>query len=456
MAVYVQINCVPSGSTGNIMLGEHKMRQENGDTSYVFWGRGRDSENEGEWKFANEFGCKSHALLDRITGKHGFYSSFSTRKMLKRLDEIEPDVVHLHNIHGYYVNIPMLFEWLANHDCKVEWTLHDCWAFTGHCSHFTYVKCEQWKTHCACSEKCPQLHSYPKTFSLNSCRWNFEQKKRYFTLVSSDRMKLITPSQWLADLVGESFLSKYPVEVRHNTINTSVFKPTQSDFRDRFGIGDRFMVLGVAFPWNERKGLSDFIRLANELDSSKFAVVLVGLTKKQASQIRQQIVAVPKLEDKKELAEAYSAADVFVHPGVEETFGMTVAEAQACGTTVVVTKGSACAEIAKNDASIEIPPDLSTLKATIINMRGGGMVIVLPRTDNKNQLAAIYSSADVFFNPTMEDNYPTVNLESEACGTPVITYDTGGCAETIKVNASMCVTGFDEVLSRIRFNEDLV
>ncbi len=354
------------------MLSEHKDRQANGDTSYVFWGRGRNSEKEGEWKFANEFGCKTHALLDRITGKHGFYSSFSTRKMLKRLDEIEPDIVHLHNIHGYYVNIPMLFEWLANHDCKVEWTLHDCWAFTGHCSHFTYVKCEQWKTHCACSKECPQLRSYPKTFSLNSCQWNFEQKKKYFTLISADRMKLITPSQWLADLVGESFLSKYPVEVRHNTINTSVFKPTQSDFRVRYGIGDRFMVLGVAFPWNERKGLSDFIRLANELDSSKFAVVLVGLTRKQASQIRQQIVAVPKLEDKKMLAEAYSAADVFVHPGVEETFGMTVAEAQACGTTVVVAKGSACAEIAKKDTSIVISPDLSTLKATIINLRGGG------------------------------------------------------------------------------------
>ena len=371
MAVYVQINCVPNGSTGGIMLDEHKARLGRGDASYAFWGRGRGPVNEGEWKFANEFGCKAHALLDRLTGKHGFYSSFATRRLLRRLDEIAPDVVHLHNIHGYYVNIPMLFGWLADHDCKVEWTLHDCWAFTGHCAHFTYVKCAQWKTHCAHSEKCPKLHAYPKTYSLHTCSWNFEQKKKYFTLVPVERMKLITPSKWLADLVGESFLAKYPVEVRHNTIDTHVFKPTPSDFRARYGIGKRFMVLGVAFPWNERKGLSDFVRLAAELDSDKFVVVLVGLTEKQTSQIGQQIIAVPKLDDKKALAEAYSAADVFVHPSIEETYGMTVVEAQACGTTVIVTEGSACAEIARKDASIEIPSDLSTLKATILNMRRG-------------------------------------------------------------------------------------
>lgn len=352
------------------MLSEHKDRLANGDTSYAFWGRGRNSEYEGEWKFANEFGCKTHALLDRFTGKHGFYSSFATRKLLRRLDEIEPDVIHLHNIHGYYINIPMLFEWLASHKCKVEWTLHDCWSFTGHCAHFTYVNCAQWKTHCAFGEKCPQLHEYPKTYSPHTCSLNFEKKRHYFTLLPADRLKLITPSKWLANLVEESYLAKYPVEVRYNTIDTSVFKPTPSNFRERYGIGDRFMVLGVAFPWNDRKGLSDFARLAAELDVDDFAVVMVGLTEKQASHLNQHIVAVPKLNDKKTLAEVYSAADVFVHPGVEETFGMTVAEAQACGTTVVVTKGSACAEIANKDMSIEIPRDLSTLKATIINMRG--------------------------------------------------------------------------------------
>ena len=431
------------------MLNEHNARMANGDTSYVFWGRGRASKNKGEWKFANEFGCKTHALLDRLTGRHGFYSSFATHKLLKRLDDIQPDVVHLHNIHGYYVNIPMLFKWLASHNCEVEWTLHDCWAFTGHCAHFTYAKCAQWKDHCAHSEKCPQLRTYPKTYSSRSCSWNFEQKKKYFTLVSADRMKLITPSKWLADLVEESFLAKYSVEVRHNTIDNNVFKPTPSDFRNRYGIGDRFMVLGVASPWSERKGLGDFVRLAGELDSNRFAVVLVGLNDKQIEKFANRLVALPKTESKEKLAEAYTAADVFVHPGVEETFGMTVVEAQACGTPVVVTDGSACAEIAEPTGATVIPADLSTLKATVVKLAGGGCVILMARTDSALQLAAIYTAADVFFNPTVEDNFPTVNLEAEACGAPVVTYDTGGCRETIGMRCSSCVTGFNAASARI-------
>lgn len=196
-------------------------------------------------------------------------------------------------------------------------------------------------------------------------------KMHFFTLVPADRMKLITPSQWLADLVGESYLRDYPVEVRHNTIDTSIFKPTPSDFRERYGIGDRFMILGVASPWTERKGLSDFVHLANDLDSEKFAIVLVGLSGKQIKELQKQPVAIHKVDNPRELAGAYTTADVFVHPGVEETFGMTVAEAQACETHVIVTQGSACAEIADRDNTSVVPADLSTLKATIVKLAGG-------------------------------------------------------------------------------------
>lgn len=174
-------------------------------------------------------------------------------------------------------------------------------------------------------------------------------------------MKLITPSQWLADLVGESFLKGYPIEVRHNTIDTSVFKPTPSDFRERNGISDRFMILGVASPWTERKGLSDFVRLAGALDSNKYVIVLVGLSEKQLKEMPNGIVG-------------------------------------------------------------------------------------LPRTDSSVELAGIYSAADVLFNPTLEDNYPTVNLESEACGTPVVTFDTGGCAETVRRGDSRVVKGYREAV----------
>ena len=364
VTVYVHINTVPNGSTGGIMMKEHRELLAVGEESFAFWGRGRDAEDEHEMRFASDLEVKADVLQTRLDGKAGFHSKAATKRLLARLNKINPDVVHLHNLHGYYLNVEMLFEWLAEHDCKVEWTLHDCWAFTGHCAHFTYVKCAQWKSHCAYAKPCQQLGTYPKTYSKASCSWNFEQKKRLFNLVPADRMKLITPSQWLADLVGESFLAKYPVEVRHNTIDTSVFKPTPSDFRERYGIGDRFMILGVASPWTERKGLADFVRLAGELDSEKYAVVLVGLSKNQVKEMPAGIVG-------------------------------------------------------------------------------------LGRTDSSQKLAGIYSTADVFFNPTTEDNFPTVNLEAEACGTPVVTYDTGGCAETLQREESCTVQEFKAALYQI-------
>lgn len=351
VTVYAHINTVPNGSTGGIMMKEHKELLAKGEESYAFWGRGRNAENDHEMRFAMDFESKRDALETRLDGKAGFHSIAATKRLLKRLDELKPDVVHLHNLHGYYVNVAMLFEWLAAHECRVEWTLHDCWAFTGHCAY---------------SENCSQLNTYPKTFSgSRSCRWNFEQKKRVFNLVPAERMKLITPSHWLEGLVEQSFLSKYPVEVRHNTIDKTVFKPTPSDFRDRYGIGDRFMILGVASPWTERKGLKEFVKLARELDPDKFAIVLVGLSDKQIEPLSKELVA-------------------------------------------------------------------------------------LPKTESQESLVAAYSAADLFFNPTVEDNYPTVNLEAEACGTPVFTYNTGGCAETLQRSDSYSFpASLDEMLNHL-------
>lgn len=359
MTVYAHINTVPNGSTGGIMMKEHRELLAAGEESYAFWGRGREAEKPNEMKFASDAEVKLDVLQTRIDGRAGFHSKNATKRLLARLEEIQPDVVHLHNLHGYYVNIEMLFKWLANYKCEVEWTLHDCWAFTGHCAYFSYVKCSQWKDLCAHATPCSQLNTYPKTFSKASCSWNFEEKSRLFNLVPAERMKLIAPSQWLADLVGESFLKDFLVVVRHNTIDTDVFKPTPSDFRERYGIGDRFMILGVASPWTERKGLADFVRLAGELDSGKYGIALVGLSEKQIKEMPEGIVG-------------------------------------------------------------------------------------LTRTDSREELAGIYSSADAFFNPTTEDNFPTVNLEAEACGTCVVTYDTGGCRETLSRADSHVVNGYEQ------------
>lgn len=209
------------------------------------------------------------------------------------------------------------------------------------------------------------------------------------------------------------------------------------------------MVLGVASPWTERKGLDDFIRLASELNDD-YAIVLVGLSKSQIKKIPKQIVALPRTDSQEELAAVYSAADLYVQPSSEETFGMTVAEAIACGTPVAAREGFACVEAATGDDAQLIAVDCGNLKASVINALGGCLVVMLERTDSREQLAAVYTAADVFFNPTREDNYPTVNLEAQACGTPVVTYDTGGCKETIQPGRGVVVNGLEEALNAIR------
>lgn len=364
---YVQINAYANGWADSIIFSKHRELQAQGHESWVFWARGEHEQDMHMQKIATYPEVCLDALLSRIDGRAGFHSKGITRRLLKKLDEIDPDVVHLHLLLGYYINARMLFEWLASSHCKVVWTLHDCWAFTGHCIHFTYEKCMQWQSRCAASTSCPQKRTYPETYfgGDHSVRWSFDEKKRLFTMLPSERMRLITPSQWLANLVKRSFLAKYDVKVVHNAVDTTVFKPTQSDFRERYGVGDRFMVLGVASKWTQRKGLRDFIKLAHDLDSRHFAVVLVGLNKKQIKQY-------------------------------------------------------------------------------------GDTLIALPKTSSLKELARIYTAADVFFNPTQEDNYPTVNLEAEACETSVITYDTGGCDETVKRKKSVVVSNYDEGLKALK------
>lgn len=348
---YVQINAYSGGWADSIIFKKHRELVAAGDESWVFWARGKHEQGEHLQCIASYPEVCLDVLRTRLDGKPGFHSKAITRRLLRKLDEIDPDVVHLHLLLGYYINVEMLFEWLAAHRCKVVWTLHDCWAFTGHCIYFTYVKCMQWRSACAASTSCPQKRTYPETLAGDGAvRWSFEQKKRLFTMLPPERVQLITPSQWLADLVEESFLRKYDVKVVYNTINKDVFKPTPSDFRQRYGLKDKFVVLGVASKWSERKGLDDLVRLSNELPLDSFAVVVLGLSERQIKDAKRE------------------------------------------------AKG----------------------------------IVALPRTNGLKELAEAYTAADAFFNPTVEDNFPTVNLEAEACGTPVVTYDTGGCRETVR------------------------
>lgn len=311
-------------------------------------------------RIGSDLDVRIHGVRSRLLDDHGLGSRRATEKFLKWAEEFRPDLLWLHNIHGYYLNYPMLFDWIKKHpDMQVKWTLHDCWAFTGHCAYFSMAQCEKWKTGCS---SCPQKGSYPASLVRDRSSANFEAKKKAFCGVSN--MTLITPSQWLADLVKQSFLGEYPVQVQYNRVDRSVFRPTPSGFRQRYGLENKKIVLGVASVWDERKGLDIFCRLAGMLDE-RYAIVLVGLTGKQIQSLPKGILGLGRTNDVTELAGIYTAADIFLNPSLEETFGMTTVEALCCGTQPVVYKGTACEEIVSKFGGIAVEPGIENICAVL-------------------------------------------------------------------------------------------
>jgi len=311
-------------------------------------------------RIGTEMNVKCQAAQARLLDNEGLNAKRATKRFLTWANTYNPDVLWLHNLHGYYLNIELLFDWIKSRPhMQVKWTLHDCWAFTGHCAYFSYIGCESWKNGCG---NCCQLSKYPTSLFLDRSGKNYQKKKKAFCGVAN--MTLITPSQWLAELVKESFLKEYPVEVRYNTIDTTAFLPTPSNFRERYRLADRKIVLGVAAFWEERKGLSDLLRLADMLPRD-YQVVLVGIDEKQAKKLPGSVLCLPRTNSAYDLAKIYTAADVFVNPSKEETFGLTTIEALACGTPAIVYKDTACEEIAHQYGGFVVDQDVFAIKSAI-------------------------------------------------------------------------------------------
>ena len=263
---------------------------------------------------------KLQALKSRILGNYGFNSKKATRKIINKLERIKPDIVHLHNIHGYYINYPILFDFLSKYNVPVIWTLHDCWSFTGHCSHYVFENCHKWQTIC---NNCPQLKQYPISLGMDRSTSNHKDKQKCFT--SLQKLFIVPVSNWLAQEVNNSFLKNYHKTVIHNGINLNNFNP-KNITKSQKGIFSRFVILGVASIWTERKGLNDFIKLRNLL-SNDYIIILVGLSSKQIKQLPTGIIGIQRTNSVEELAEYYSIADVFLNPTWEDTFPTTNLEA---------------------------------------------------------------------------------------------------------------------------------
>lgn len=347
----VEINtvCGKSGSVGRMTAELLNYAHSCGVDAYAAYSRGKAvgiNEKRGitissrtQFYFA--------ALNARLKDNDGFNSVRATKKLIERLESLKPDAVHLHNAHGYYLNIELLFDYLKRSGVKLVWTLHDCWAFTGHCAYFGYVGCEKWKTGC---NDCPQMREYPKAFVDNS-KGNYIRKKEIFTSLPRENVIITTPSCWLKDIAEQSFLGEYPIEVIPNGIDMLIFSYPRGRVREKLALGDKKLALCVANVWDGRKGFKDVAALARRLP--QYAFIVIGLNKSE-----------------------------------------------------------------------ERAPD---------------NVITIERTNNARTLAAYYSAADVFVNPTYDDNYPTTHMEAQACGTAVVSYDTGGCKENILAPYGACV-----------------
>jgi glycosyltransferase involved in cell wall biosynthesis len=347
MKKLLQINPVirTNTSTGRIMQEIGELAIANGWDSYIAYSGGRDGIKPCRSKLIPVGGKLSvalHGIWTRMTDRHGLASVIATRRFVRKIKELQPDIIHIHNIHGYFLNYKILFEYLSTADIPVVWTVHDCWLYTGHCNHYARVGCDKWMTQC---EKCPQLSSFPASMLVDSSSRNFNDKRRLFTSV--DDMTIVTVSDWMREEMSRSFLKDCQFKVVHNGVDLNVFNVStdSTEVRDRYGLGDKHLILGVTSIWCREKGWDDFMELATMINEDE-AIVLVGVTQEQMRKLPHNVTGIP-------------------------------------------------------------------------------------RTENVAQLAALYSAATALVNPTWQDNYPTVNLESIACGTPVITYRTGGSVESV-------------------------
>ena len=351
------------GSTGRIAAETCRELMQQGHRCVLAFGREKANCDDIETvQIGSPMDYKLHAVRNRILDDHGFGSKAATRKFLQWVREYDPDVIWLHNVHGYYIHIGELFAYLRDCGKEIIWTLHDCWSFTGHCAYFDYARCDKWKNGC---HSCPQKGSYPASKVRDNSRGNYETKKQLFTGIPN--LRLIVPSHWLEKRVKQSFLKDYPVEVIYNTINRDVFKPTPGNFREKHGLEQEKIILGVASVWDERKGLKDFIALSQMLEDD-WKIVLIGLTQPQIESLPGTILGLPRTNSMDELAQAYTAADIFVNPSTEETFGMTAMEARACGTEAIVYKDTACEEIVDQFGGIAVEWGAEHIHAAIMNL----------------------------------------------------------------------------------------
>lgn len=337
---------IGSGSVGRIVDQIYSGLVQDGHECKIICGKiGNTIISKSDYIPASSvFRRRINALIARLLDNDGFCPSSSMSKIVRFIEDVKPDIIHIHGAYGYYLDVRPLYKLIKQRNILLVNTMHSCWDYTGHCCYYTFIKCKRWMTGCY---NCPEKHSYPMSIVFDNSKRNYRKKKEVFSGIKKE--VIVTPSRWLAEEVKRSFLAEYPIRVINNGIDTNTFRTISKEnivIYEKYEIPkNKIIILGIAGIWDRRKGLEDFIELDSVLPDD-MQIVIVGVNEKQRSKLPQRIIGI-------------------------------------------------C------------------------------------RTENIYELAELYSIAAILFNPTYEDNYPTVNLEAIACGTPVVTYGNGGSGEAV-------------------------
>ena len=353
-------------STGRICTDLADILEKKGHEVKIAYGRDTVPEKYKKYvlKIGNKVSVYAHALKARIFDEAGFGSKSATRKFIKKIKEYDPDIIHLHNLHGYYLHLGEFFKFLKEYNKPILWSFYDCWAFTGHCAHFDFNACGQWKQGCT---KCKFKQEYPTSLLSKSAK-NYQRKKALFLNVPN--LQIIVPSLWMQRMVRNSYMQKYPVHVFPNGIDINSFVPTKSDFRAKNDLEEKFVVLGVASFWTQMKGLDVFNRLAEDLDEGEFQIVLVGKADKET--LSPKILHISATNNIQELCALYTMANVFINPTLQETQGLTTVEAFACGTPAIVYHSGGVAECVDDTCGLVVERgDYNNLLEAILCMQQG-------------------------------------------------------------------------------------
>ncbi len=363
MPTLLQINTVANqGSTGHIAEAIGRTALSQGWRCVMAYGRGTPKSEMELWRIGSDADMYAHALHARLFDSLGLCSRTATKRLIKRMEALKPDIVHLHLLHGYYINYPLLFAYLAEKDIPVVWTMHDEWAITGHCA---TLLCDGWRSGC---NGCAYHRQFPTSWLLDQSRRNFRLKSE--SINSVHNLTIITPSNWLADIIRQSHLGNHHIVTIHNGIDLSVFSPSTPEdtqqMRSQLGIVQPNVILGVASIWGPDKGLPDFTTLRQLLPIDKYAIVLVGLSDAQLSHLPKGIIGIKHTESQRQLATLYTLANVFVNPTYLDNFPTTNVEALACGTPIITYRTGGSVEAVSPDTGRVVEQgNVSALAQTI-------------------------------------------------------------------------------------------